>query len=235
MLARTYLSMRKYNEAGAWADSCLNVYNTVLDYNTLNTNISNPIPMYNAEVVFHSMAYVDGYFFSPDNCRIDSVLYQSYDNNDIRKKAFFKVVKAPNTVTWCGSYEGSDYPFSGIATDELLLIKAECQARAGKVTEAMSTLNSLLVKRWKTGTFVPFTAANKEAALTLVLTERRKELLVRGLRWTDLRRLNSESGRETTLTRNLNNQVYKLLPGDTRYTLPIPYSVINMSGIAQNE
>ncbi|HSU50550.1 MAG TPA: RagB/SusD family nutrient uptake outer membrane protein, partial [Segetibacter sp.] len=122
----------------------------------------------------------------------------------------------------------------GIATDEVYLTRAECNARAGNITAAMSDLNSLMSKRWKAGAFVPFAATNTSDALTLILQERRKETLFRGLRWLDLRRLNSE-GANITLTRNLNGQLYTLAPNDPKYVLPIPPDVVSLSGMAQNE
>ena len=235
LLARTYLSMRKYREAGLYADSCLQLNSTLLDYNTLNTALANPLPRYNTEVLFHCLALVEGSFFTTSRYRVDSELYKSYDLNDLRKKAFFKIVTAPNTVYFCGSYDGSSSIFGGFTTAEMMLTKAECLARAGFVTESMALLNNLLQKRWKTGTWVPFTATSATNAVTLILSERRKELINRALRWTDLRRLNTETGRETTITRILNNQTYQLLPGDKRYVFPIPQTVINFSGMAQNE
>ena len=235
LLSRIYLSMRKYPEAGLYADSCLQLNNTLLNYNTLSASATNPVKRYNTEVVFHCIGNSTSAFFTTARYRADSNLYLSYNNNDLRRTIFFKIVKAPNIVSFYGSYDGSNSPFDGIATDEMYLVKAECLARDGMVTESMNTLNQLMITRWKTGTFIPFTASTKEEALTLVLTERRKELITRSLRWTDLRRLNKETGRETTITRNVNNQVYQLLPGDKRYVFPIPNLVINMSGIAQND
>jgi hypothetical protein len=42
LLARVYLSMRLYDKAGAYADSCLNLYNKLIDYNTVSTTLSRP-------------------------------------------------------------------------------------------------------------------------------------------------------------------------------------------------
>ncbi len=36
LLARTYLAMRNYEQAGSYADSCLRLYDKLIDYNTLN-------------------------------------------------------------------------------------------------------------------------------------------------------------------------------------------------------
>ena len=90
-------------------------------------------------------------------------------------------------------------------------------------------------KRWKAGTFIPFTAATATDALTKIINEKRKELPFTGsIRWEDLRRLNKEPQFAKTLIRILNGQTYSLPPNDAKYTLPIPDDEIRLSGIAQN-
>jgi hypothetical protein len=116
----------------------------------------------------------------------------------------------------------------------LYLIRAECYARAGNISSAMSDLNTLLKTRWVSGTYTDMTATTADEALGKVLIERRKELLMRGQRWTDLRRLNKDSRFAVTLQRVINGTTYTLPPNDLRYTLLIPYNVIQISGIQQN-
>ena len=123
--------------------------------------------------------------------------------------------------------------FSGLATDELFLIKAECLARAGNASGALSTLNDLLRARYAQGTFVDLHADDPQQALRLVLQERRKELVFRGIRWSDLRRLNKE-GAGIVLTRLLNGKTYTLPANSNKYTLPIPPDEIALNGIEQN-
>jgi hypothetical protein len=118
--------------------------------------------------------------------------------------------------------------------DEMYLVRAEAYARAGQVGPAMADLNKLLKSRWQNGSFVPFTAGDQQAALTLILAERRKELISRGTRWTDLRRLKDDPIFSVTPKRMLSGQAYTLLPSSPRYTLLIPASVINLSGMQQN-
>ncbi|GAB3832860.1 hypothetical protein GCM10028895_51150 [Pontibacter rugosus] len=101
------------------------------------------------------------------------------------------------------------------------------------MTGALERLNTLLRYRWRTGTFVELTAATPDEALALVLQERRKELLMRGLRWMDIKRLNRE-GAGITLRRVLDGRAYVLPPGDPRFALPLPEEVIELSGMTQN-
>ncbi|GAA0881862.1 hypothetical protein GCM10009120_04580 [Sphingobacterium siyangense subsp. cladoniae] len=97
----------------------------------------------------------------------------------------------------------------------------------------MQLLNKLLLHRWKSGKFQVLTAKSDSEALDLILKERRKELLFRGVRWLDLKRLNKE-GREISLKRVLGGKEFVLYPNDLRYALPIPEDVIELSGMQQN-
>jgi hypothetical protein len=98
----------------------------------------------------------------------------------------------------------------------------------------MAELNTPLQNRWLQGTFTAVCAASSASALDIILVERRKELAFRGLRWTDLRRLNKE-GRNISLTRLLNGSVYQLNPNSPDYILPIPPDVLGFNpNIQQN-
>lgn len=237
VLSRVYLVMQDYPNALLYADSCLKIYDSVLDYNTLKTaGVNFPIPALNKEVIFQATISDDLQGSNP--CIVDSNLYRSYDNNDLRKTLFYKTITG-GQQNFIGTYTGGTIStvskaFGGIATDEMYLTRAECFARTGNVAAAMSDLNKLMAARWKTGTFIPFTAASSSDALAIILRERRKETPFRGLRWLDLRRLNSE-GANITLTRNLNGQLYTLPPNDPKYALPIPPDVITITGMPQND
>jgi starch-binding outer membrane protein, SusD/RagB family len=234
MLSRVYLVMQDYSHSLLYADSCLKLYDSLLDYNTLNATASYPIPGLNKEVLFQTSLGND--LFS-GKVIVDSNLYKSYNVNDLRQKMFYKT-NTNGGMLFVGTYTGGTASaqnfFGGLATDEVYLTRAECLARAGNITAAMNDLNALMVKRFVTGTFVPFTAANTSEALNLILQERRKETPFRGLRWLDLRRLNSE-GANIVLTRKLNNETYTLQPNSSRYVLPIPPDIIRLTGVPQNE
>lgn len=235
LLSRLYLVMQDYNRSLVYADSCLKLYDSLLDYNTLKSSVNFPIPGLNKEVIFQATISDD--LQATLNCIVDSNLYRSYSSNDLRKSMFYKV-NTSGQASFSGTYTGGTVgtgskAFGGIATDEVYLTRAECYARTGNVVAALKDLNSLMSKR-TSGTFVPFTANNAGEALNLILQERRKETPFRGLRWIDLRRLNSE-GANITLTRSISGTVYSLPPNDPRYVLPIPPDVISITGITQNE
>ncbi len=235
LLARTYLAMREYDSAYKYADLCLQLKNQLMNFNgdeNVNASMEYPISTLNKEVIMESRSAV----ISPlDNskAKIDSTLFAAYDSNDMRKSVFFKA-GTNKTYTFRGSYEGGAPIFTGIAIDEVYLIRAECAARIGMVQEAMNDLNTLMIKRWKNTTAFPlFTATTTAEALQKILNERRKELLMRGLRWMDIKRLN-EDGAAITLNRKINAKVYTISPNDLRFALPIPEDVILRSGLKQN-
>lgn len=231
-LARTFLAMEDYSHAALYADSSLQLNSTLMDYNTLNPSASQPFSRFNSEVLFAGTMFTYS-MFGVNNLKVDSLLYQSYASNDLRKTLFFQS-NGVGTFGFKGSYDGSTNFFNGLATDEVKLLRAEGRARTGDLTGAMADLNTLLMKRYKSGTFVPVTALSQGDAVRIILTERRKELVFRGLRWFDLRRLNRDSRFAKTLTRKVNGQVYSLPPGDPKYTEYIPFDVIGISGMEQN-
>ena len=98
----------------------------------------------------------------------------------------------------------------------------------------MADLNTLLRTRWITGAYTDMTATSADDALVKVLTERRKELVFRNVRWSDLRRLNMETRFQKTLTRTAGAQTFTLPPNDPRYVLLIPGDVITYSTLTQN-
>ena len=234
LLARVYMDLQEYAKAGAYADSCLQLYNRLMDYNTLDAAADAPIARFNDEVIFEAVS-TNITPLSPAVCRIDTTLYNSYHINDLRKEVYFI-----NTgyTSFKGDYRGrgsdNGNVFAGIVTDEMYLVSAESYARAGNTAKAMEMLNGLLVKRWRTGTFVPLTAVDTNDALHKILTERRKELLFRGARWADLRRLKDDPQFSVTPVRVLDGQTFELLPNSPRYALQLPLSVIEMANMPQN-
>lgn len=231
LLARTYLSMRKYEEAGIYADSCLKIYNNLIDYNTLDISANYPIKEFNMETIHFGVIGTPAPL-NPSRAIIEPNLYLLYGDNDVRKEVFFKR-NSNGTFAFKGNYTGTLAPFDGVSTNELYLIRAESYARQGKKNEAMKDLNDLLVKRYKPG-YSPLIVSSSSEALDLILLERRKELLMRGLRWMDIKRLNKE-GANIVLKRIVDGNEYIMHPNDLRYALPIPEDVIMLSGIEQNK
>lgn len=220
LLARTYLWMGEYGQAKLYADSCLMLYDVLLDYNTLNNAANFPVPRHNVEVILESQASV-GLILMPQNAKIPRSVYESFEGNDLRKTLFFTEAN-DGQVTFRGYYFGYAAMMTGVATDEVLLTRAECLARAGLVDNALRDLNKLLKSRWSDQVgFEPVDARLRDDVLRIILEERRKELLFRGQRWMDIKRLNRE-GANISLERTVNGKVYELQANSPRFALPLP-------------
>lgn len=246
LLARTYLSMRQYDSAYKYAELCLSFNNQLIDYkmNTADADIISNINsgnnavfrVFNRETIFYSEMNTFALINTPTYAKIDTNLVNLYSSTDLRKTGFLR--PDGNYRRFRGSYaQSATVLFSGIATDEIYLIKAECLARgingnAGDRTASMAVLNTLLVKR-HASSFTGLTAVDANDALNKILTERRKELLMRGLRWMDIKRLNKE-GANLTLLRIINGQNYTLQPNANYYALPLPTDIINLTKMPQN-
>jgi hypothetical protein len=234
--ARAYLSMRAYAQAGEFANKALQLHDSLINYNDLDPFALLPFNNRNKETIFQScftdQTQVLSAFIYPDVI-IDSMLLKMYDANDLRLAIYYTNFISGN-YNLKGSYSATINPFSGFATDELYLIRAEANAKAGHIAEAMSDLNKLLQNRYITGTFTPLGAGSQIEAIQLIRDERRKELAFRGLRWTDLRRYNKE-GANITLQRTLNGVTYTLPPNSPLYALPIPLEVRRLGGLIDNE
>jgi len=281
MLARVYLSMGSYSEALNYANEALKIKSTLMDFNLLTgsqLSSNTPFARFNIEVIFHSQTssttYLNPGVVNNPIARIDPILVSSYESNDLRKIVFLK----PNNITlnyinssggsssasvpdftyrFTGNYEQTSNAaqFNGLAVDELYLISAECYARLGNRESAIKNLNILLKNRYVNTTTNPYVEINvntDDRALDLILEHRRKELVMRSQRWTDLRRLNKEPKYRKDILRNISdinavgtspsnyNIVYTprasfVLPAnDKKYTLLIPQEVISNSEIQQN-
>ena len=124
----------------------------------------------------------------------------------------------------------------------MLLIKAECEARAGNVSAAMTTVNQLRAVRMDKNApanVINLSASSKEEAVKKILEERRREMPFAKRLW-DIRRLNYNSDsfddvgdiNKVFYEFDLNNitkgatKTYTLGKNDTKIACPIPHTEI---------
>lgn len=239
LLARIYLSMRKYDLAELQADSSLQLYSKLIDYNTISPSSAEPFTRTNDELILRKatvLKYSATTVNTNSQISINPAILSSYENKDLRRSLYFRTNASTGAVSMKRMYNGATAikPFTGLATDEVYLIKAECAARRGDLATALSYLNGLLAKRYAAGNFIPVSSSDQQGVLNRVLIERKKELIWRNIRWSDLKRLNKE-GANITITRELNGITYELSPNSSRYVFPIPDDEISLSGIKQNQ
>jgi tetratricopeptide (TPR) repeat protein len=231
LLARIYLAMGEYANAAEMAQQSLKADDSLIDYALLDPSRTYPIDKFNDEVLFHSVM-TGGLAVRENRLIVDSTLFRSYNDRDYRKQVYFYF---NDGVRYKGSYNGERDFFCGLTTSEMVITLAEAEARLGRLSAAMDAMRKLLSNRYMDGSYADRLVADGEKLLVFILEERRKELIFRGVRWTDLRRLNQDNRFAKTLVRILDGQEYVLEPNSSRYVFPIPQNVIDKTGIPQNE
>lgn len=229
MLAKVYLVMGDFQKAGLYADTCITLYPTITDFNELDANTDQPFHQNNDDVIYYTTQILDytttsGVGMLTGNyIGMDTTLMTMYDPEDLRLQIFFNKNEQGRFYRkmMFGSVAVNLYPFTGLATDEIYLIKAESLARIGEVGEAKNALLQLLRKRFPPGYDFEIDHLEQVSLIERVLLERRKELIWRSTRWTDLKRLD-KLGITTTTTRKLGDNVYEISSDDDRVVFPIP-------------
>ena len=157
-------------------------------------------------------------------------LFSMYGDDDLRKKMF-----SPISFLFGIPHDGNalGYPYfnyaraAGFSVPEVLLTRAECNARLNNLDLALADVNLIRENRFKTGTYAPLVSTDKDEVLQIVKDERRIELPGNGLRFFDLKRYNEFDNANITLTRNLNGQTYSLQANGNNWALPIAQKYIN--------
>lgn len=242
MLARVYLQMGDYEKALENANNTLQKTDYIIDLNDIPFSYLNyyDSPFENLQYGHGNKAILlmstfTGTAFAASRFDVNRELYESYDENDLRKTLFFQPYNGK--IVFVGSYYGRGHGsfFSGLSTEEVYLIRSESNARLGNLEEAIIDINHLLDRRYKKGTSRIMPTFDKREILKFILQERKKELYMRGLRWDDLRRLNKESENAITLIRKIDDESFILEPKDPRWVWPIPINEIEKSNLQQNE
>lgn len=233
LLARAYLIMADYEKSMENAKFCLEHKSDLIDFNQLNSDDAYPIPGTKRyapeEVVFLNVSHLADFDMM---AKVAPSLFQLYQDGDLRKNIYF-FKNSDASYVFKGSHMSYQSLMVGITTGEQLLILAECYARLNDLDAASDALNKLLIKRWNTASFNPVTFSNQESAIKMVLEERRKELAFRGLRWSDIKRLNRD-GANIVLERVINGETFTLAPNDKRYAIALPEDVTSIAKIPQN-
>lgn len=239
LLARIYLQIGDYENALKYSEKTLSYTTQLIDFNSIDLTANYsflPFAKDNPEVIFIDLRYTDSELLSNFDIyfNVDTLLLASYLTGDLRKSANFFITDNYRNL-YKGSYGGDMGFFVGLATDEIFLISAECNARLGNDLAAINDLNLLLENRMKKESFVPLVSETESDIMDLILEERKKELVFRGLRWEDLKRLNKEIKYFTTLKRRLFEVDYFLTPGDPKWVYPIPPEALISGNYEQNE
>lgn len=243
LLAKVYLQSEDYENAKKCCDSVLKYKSQLLPFtdNSISTSVSYRFPSFskgNREILFYAEGQ-PGYSVSPATslnlCYVDTLLYNSYHDSDLRKTYFYNY-QGPKFAKFQGAYTGNRFSFCGLALNEVYFMRAECRVRLNDVAGGLEDMNTILQNRYRANSYVNYATTNSDTALAKILLERRKEFPFTGqIRWEDLKRLNNDSRFAKTLTRVYANQTYTIQPGSARYVFPFTRKIIDMEGLEQNE
>jgi hypothetical protein len=232
ILARVELNKRNFAEAERYANLALSLKSTLIDLSLLEAPVIMPTRIQNPEEILIKRTSALPVAFPLSASAVNVFTANAASANDLRYK-FFTVEGSTipgTTFTTRGFYrQRLDGAYVGPSVPEMMLIKAECEARAGHTDVATSVLNDLRKKRFKAADYFPLTAADAKTALLLTIDERKREFLARGFRWFDQRRLSKDPGLVSTVTRVFRGVTYTLEPGSNRYTYPIADKYIQLN------
>lgn len=230
-LSKVYMAMRDYQVAGHYADSCLQLNRELMDFNKIQDVGPYPFDRFNEEVIFYmEMAAYE--YLGESRARVDSNLYHSYTEFDNRKRLFFSPANAEGQYLFVGDYSKNSnaIKFCGITTAEILLNQMECLAREGREEELMDYLTYFLSCRYDDPSTVDF-GDEERGLLSFILDERRKELIYRGIRWSDIRRLSYDPNHHVEIVRNVNGTRQVLTPDQQKtFHYAIPQEVVDRRG-----
>ncbi|MDM1397388.1 RagB/SusD family nutrient uptake outer membrane protein [Myroides odoratimimus] len=145
-------------------------------------------------------------------------LYNTYDReNDLRFDASFELAKD----FYISKKTGNGEMKASFRTSELYMIKAEALGHLNRLAEAKSTIEKLIVSRYKpeaaAKVIQQLSGLDQKGFISFILDERNKEFALEGHRWFDLRRLNQKK-----IVHKFGNDTFTLTENDLRYTLPFP-------------
>lgn len=231
MMARVYLNKREFADAGRFADSALKLKNSLIDLNAF-VSAAYPIKNNDPEIIYSKTI---SSFVASLPLR-DETLNLFDSTVDLR----FSLFTRPGTQIAAANFVNRGYYklrlvnqgiYTGPGVPEMMLIKAESEARAGNTGNAIAILNTLRKKRYTPAGYYDLTAATPKEALVHVINERRRELMGTGMRWFDQRRLQKDTDYDfvKTVSRPFKGVTYTLEPGSPRYVFAIADKYIKLN------
>lgn len=225
LLSRYYLYTGNDDECIRYATACLSRNNSLYDMRTLTRY--GEMKFYHTENPEWIFNYGQG---GPQRYIKDRImgfsnsLYDLYDDNDARKKAFFRNSPYSFNRTLCKSYRSQiDLHTNGLRVSEAYLNRAEAYARKGDAENARADVLSVREMRI---TGDPAAGIDGLDILTVVKEEKRREFCGEYLRWFDMRRWGKPSVTRYLMERQgrayVRTMKYVLEENDGAYILNIP-------------
>src|SRR5690606_824185 len=220
LLARIYRELDLWDKTLEAATYVLSQKQDLLDYNEFDPTITYPFSalnrgLNNKEVIFYCHTSAG---LLQSGGVVQDKIYQLYEDSDMRKQLFFK------SGRFYGSYASSNF-FTGLAVDEVLLIRAEAHLKNGATDQALADLKYLWKHRYRDGIF-PDIQYRPEELKQVLEQERSKELYMRGVRWSEMRKENVRGAGNVEVVRVVGGTEYRLSPNDPKWVWPWPKSEV---------
>jgi hypothetical protein len=110
------------------------------------------------------------------------------------------------------------------------LIKAECLARAGLISDALSLLNTVRKTRILPSSYQDIATSDKTAALNAIFKTKNNELIMSIVPFADARRLNAEGVYKVSFSKMVNGTTYTLSSESHLWTMPFPQGAVKNPG-----
>lgn len=244
--SRVYLQMSNYTEALKYANLALTENNRLYDWNAYytankaiidvpNSYTNTPSPM--------GFDYVENYTFRHGERTYLSVEYslpveraQRFEAGDVRFKSRWKI-RTVGVETYYRRTLSGMFNYGGITTVEIYLIKAECLARAGQISDALTALNAVRKTRIQPSSYQDIATTDKTVALNAIFKTKNNELILTLIPFADARRLNAEGVYKVSFSKVDNGTTYNLSSTSHLWTMPFPQGAVKNPGngtITQN-
>lgn len=162
--------------------------------------------------------------YEPGNIIKDSSAVYNYQLGAI-------YVGLPNIPAWLApTYESNS---AGMTTSDLVLMKAECLIRTGKIGEGMDEINKIRVRR--IFPYAPLSASTEAAGMAALQKVSRIEFLFTWRNFANLKRWNIEGRYPVKIERTVNGVKYTLKPNSPLWIFPFPQSATQFNAtLTQN-
>jgi tetratricopeptide (TPR) repeat protein len=269
LLSRVYLYMQQWEKAASYAQQVIDKHPQLQDLRTsskpmmLKENVENIFSMGGDDLPIMITYQAQG-------LRVSRSQYEAYDASDLRRSQWFwksgvfqgltlrqdasKYVTAPLDKTQPRYYfDGYSYnlihddsPISSLfwlRSAEAYLNLAEALVYQGKEQEARTAINTLRRARYANGSANCEMTSTGSSLITNIRAERRRELVLQGQRWFDLRRYRvcAVQPEKISITHNytyydnrgssitLETRQFILDKEDPSWTQPIPQEVLDFN------
>lgn len=241
MLARTCLQMMDYDKALEYANQALVVNSQLVDWVGFYQQNESAIT---AEGTYQSLETplgtesTDCYNFNyGDNSpnytqRIQNMPVaraEKFEDGDAYFLSNWKL-RTVGTETYYYGLTNGYINYQGMRTVEQYLIKAECLARKGQLSDAMEVLNTVRQTYILPDKYQPLTASTEAEAIDYIRQAKDNHLIFSIVPFADARRYNAEGTYARTLTKEVDGQQVSLTPASHLWTFPFPQGAIDNPG-----